>query len=148
MSIKNYHEILPKEDFYEILSYIRYIHISIDWICGITLHSICVMRKILIIITSTLILLGIVGYVLLAGKKPIIDVETLTSSSNDPIENIDSASPYQEMKMSIEEENNQNIEQYNAAIKTKNPKLCDAITDANKKIECHDIIISAEAQKT
>jgi hypothetical protein len=56
--------------------------------------------------------------------------------------------PYQEMRANIEEENSKNIATYNAAIRDKNPELCNTITEKNKKIECQDTIISAEAKKT
>lgn len=83
-------------------------------------------------------------------KNPLIDISAIVSPETPKTEEIVVAplTPYQEMRANVAEENSKNIASYNTAIQDKNPELCDTITEENKKIECHDTIISAEAKKT
>ena len=110
------------------------------------------MQKILIITLSFLALIGagITAYVFLLNKGTVINTHT-TQSPDTPVAEEAVATPptpFQEMRANIEQDNSKNIASYNAAMQAKNPELCDTITEESKKIECHDMIISAEAKKT
>lgn len=110
------------------------------------------MQKILIITLSFLALIGagIATYILFLTKNPIIDIGVMPSSDIPKIEEtvVAPLTPYQEMRANIEQDNSKNIASYNAAMQAKNPELCNTITAEDKKIECHDMIISAEAKTT
>jgi hypothetical protein len=110
------------------------------------------MQKIFIITLSFLVLIGtwIGVYILLLDKNPIIDISTTVTPDTPKTEDVVTVplTPYQEMQAKIKEENSKNIASYNNAVSTKNPELCNTITEENKKIECHDTIVASEAKKT
>jgi hypothetical protein len=99
------------------------------------------MRKILLIITSLTLLLGIGSYFLFFGEKPIwnITYRVIPTVSDDP---------YTEMRSKIVKDNDKNIDLYNTAIRDQDVHLCDGIGDSEKKIECHDMITATIAKKT
>ena len=110
------------------------------------------MQKILIITLSFLAIIGIgiSTYIIFLDKNPIINNSTTVSPDGSKTgETVESPmTPYQEMRATIEQDSAKNIASYNAAISSKNPELCDTITEENKKIECRDTIITGEAKKT
>jgi hypothetical protein len=99
------------------------------------------MRKILIIITSIALFLGICSYFLFFGEKPIWNITYKVAPTV-------SDNLYTDMRSTVEKENEKNIDLYNTAIRDQDPLLCDGIGDNDKKVECHDMITATIAQKT
>lgn len=99
------------------------------------------MRKILFIITSVVLFLGICSYFLFFGEKPIWDITYKVAP-------VVSDNPYADMRSTVEKENEKNIDLYNTAIRDQDPLLCNGIGDNDKKVECHDMITATIAKKT
>ena len=99
------------------------------------------MRKILIIITSVLILVGAYIYFFILQKDSNWEISYNTGS-------VDSTLTYEQMREKIYQEHEKNTELYNAAIKDGNLSLCDGLSSENKKIECRDNIQSTTIQKS
>lgn len=53
---------------------------------------------------------------------------------------------YEEMLKTKEESNKKDAATYNKAIIARNETMCDSISDANKKAECHDTIVAIQAE--
>ena len=116
-------KILTKEDFFLKIEYATY------------------MRKILIIITSVIILLGMYIYFFILQKDNKWEISYNTGS-------VESTVSYEQMKEKMIEENTKNAELYNTAIKDGNLSLCDGLSSENKKIECRDNIQITTIQKS
>ena len=99
------------------------------------------MRKILIIITSVIILLGMYIYFFILQKDNNWEISYNTGS-------VDSTLTYEQMREKIMHENTKNTELYNTAIKDSNLSLCDGLSSENKKIECRDNIQITTIQKS
>jgi hypothetical protein len=116
-------KIFAKGDFYEKIEYAFY------------------MRKILIIITSLILLAGIGSYFVFFWEKQKWDISY-------KLIQVEGTNPYQEMKENIEKESQKNRELYNTAIRDQDPILCNGIWDDQKRSECSDMIQSTLAKKT
>jgi uncharacterized protein YxeA len=90
------------------------------------------MRKILFIITSVLILLGI-------GTYYVLNPEDTPWNIRYSVIQEDSSTNYEEMRAKIEETAQKNIDLYNTAIKENNAALCNGISIESKKMECLDM---------
>ena len=100
------------------------------------------MKKILFIILSLLIVIwGGVYFIVSQENKNLWDIQYSQSP------NIEKALTYQELREQMEEKNAKNVELYNMAIKEKDPRICEEITEISKKNECKDAIVASIAQK-
>ena len=100
------------------------------------------MKKILFIVVSLLIIIwGGVYYFVSRENTDSWDIQYSQSP------NTEKSLSYAELREQIEEKHAKNIELYNLAIKEKDPRICEKITESSKKIECDEFIVAAIAQK-
>ncbi len=100
------------------------------------------MKKILITITSLLILIGIgISYIYYTEQKTQWDVQySITPIVETPT--------YEEKKVEIHNQDKKDAELYNVAMRDQDPSLCNGITKDDQKTECHDMIVATTAKKT
>lgn len=99
------------------------------------------MKKILIILTSVLILIGIgVSYVYYTGQKTNWEVKY-------DITPVVKVPTYEEKQIEVHHQDKKDAELYNVAMRDQDPTLCDGITKDNQKTDCHDMIIAQVAKK-
>lgn len=99
------------------------------------------MKKILIILTSVLILIGIwASYIYYTGQKTNWDVQYEVT----PVVQVPT---YEAKQIEIHNQDKKDAELYNAAMRDQDPTLCDGITKEDQKTDCHDMIVAQAAKK-
>lgn len=113
-----------KEDFCEKLVYDR------------------LMFKIVALATSILAVIAVCVYFLFFQTKPIWTIETSTTDA------VPTVTSYEQERITVTEKNTKNSELYNTAMQEQDISLCMGISDEDKKIECHDMIVATTAKKS
>jgi hypothetical protein len=99
------------------------------------------MQKILIIITSIILLIGTSIYFIFFYQSPVWDISYDITPSNTPL-------TYEQAQANIGQSNIKNAELYNTAMRDQNMILCQGITNEDKQTECRDMITATLAKKS
>jgi predicted membrane protein len=100
------------------------------------------MFKIVALATSILAVIAVCVYFLFFQIKPIWTIETSTTDA------VPTVTSYEQERITVTEKNAKNSELYNTAMQEQDISLCVGISDEDKKIECHDMIVATTAKKS